>query len=369
MAELGGGVLGAGAYFQAFVRTRHGQVAIASLGAIVLAGCAYLWGVPTPWWATPLMVATAAAGLPLAVQVVRDAMHRRFGADVLGLLSLVTASVLSEWFVAGIIALMLSGGQALEEAASARASQVLDALARRSPTIAHRRGLDGAPVDVDVAGVQAGDELILLPHEICPVDGTVVEGVGAMDESYLTGEPYVVPKAPGSTVLSGAINNTVALVIRADAIAAQSRYAQIVGVLARAEEQRPPIRRLADRLGIGYTVLALLLACLGWAISADPNRFLAVLVIATPCPLLIGVPVAVIGAISLAARHGIIVKDPSMLERMSTARTMIFDKTGTLRPCRCRNPRTYRRCDRSRTDRRRCHPERHSGGLHSGFHD
>jgi heavy metal translocating P-type ATPase len=330
VAELGGGVLGAGAYFQAFVRTRHGQVAILSLGAIVLAGLAYLGGVSPPWWAAPLMVATAAAGIPLAVQVVRDAVHRRFGADVLGLLSLVTASVLSEWFVAGIIALMLSGGQALEEAASARASQVLDALARRSPTIAHQRGLDGAPVDVDVAGVQVGDELILLPHEICPVDGTVIEGVGAMDESYLTGEPYVVPKAPGSTVLSGAINSTVALVIRADAIAAQSRYAQIVGVLARAEEQRPPIRRLADRLGIGYTVLALVLACIGWLISGDPNRFLAVLVIATPCPLLIGVPVAVIGAISLAARHGIIVKDPSMLERISTARTMIFDKTGTL---------------------------------------
>ncbi len=323
-------MLGAGAYFQAFVATRHGQVALLSLGSIIVAGLAFLWGVPGPWWSIPLMVATAAAGIPLILQVFRDAVHRRFGADVLGMLSLVTASVLGEWFVAGIIALMLSGGQALEEAASARASQVLDALARRSPTIAHRRGSNGAPIDVDVADVQRGDELILLPHEICPVDGTVVEGVGAMDESYLTGEPYVVPKAPGSSVLSGAINSTIALVIRADAIAAHSRYAQIVGVLARAEEQRPPIRRLADRLGIGYTVLALLLACIGWAVSGDPNRFLAVLVIATPCPLLIGVPVAVIGAISLAARHGIIIKDPSMLERISTARTMIFDKTGTL---------------------------------------
>jgi heavy metal translocating P-type ATPase len=330
MAVSGGALFGAAAYLRAFVGTRHGQVALLSLASIALAGAGYLWGIDAPWWQVPLMIATAAAGIPLLLQVVRDALHRHFGADLLGMLSLITAGVLGEWFVAGIIALMLSGGQALEEAASARASQVLDALARRSPTIAHRRGVDGAPIDVDVAAVQVGDDLVLLPHEICPVDGTVVEGVGAMDESYLTGEPYVVPKAPGSSVLSGAINSTVALVIRADAVAAQSRYAQIVGVLARAEEQRPPIRRLADRLGIGYTVLALALAGIGWWVSGDPNRFLAVLVIATPCPLLIGVPVAVIGAISLAARHGIIVKDPSMLERISTARTMIFDKTGTL---------------------------------------
>jgi heavy metal translocating P-type ATPase len=151
-----------------------------------------------------------------------------------------------------------------------------------------------------------------------------------MDESYLTGEPYVVPKTPGSQVLSGAINSAEALVVRSERTAADSRYAQIVGVLTKAEAEQPPMRRLADRLGITYTVIALLFAVAGWVVSGDPNRFLAVLVIATPCPLLIGVPVAIIGAIALAARYGIIIKDPSMLERISTARTMVFDKTGTL---------------------------------------
>ncbi|CAB4946709.1 unannotated protein [freshwater metagenome] len=278
----------------------------------------------------PLVLMTVIVGVPMLLRVVMDAVHRRFGADLLGMLALATSAALGEWLVASIIALMLSGGEALEAAASTRASQVLEALAKRSPTIAHRRGADGSLADLDVAAVEVGDELVLLPHEICPVDATVLEGHGAMDESYLTGEPYVIPKSPGSSALSGAINGFEALVIRADRTAEFSRYAQIVGVLHRAESKRPPIRRLADRIGFGYTLFALALAITGWAVSGDPNRFLAVLVIATPCPLLIGVPVAIVGAISLAAHHGIIVKDPSMLERISTARTMIFDKTGTL---------------------------------------
>ena len=304
-----------------------------TIGVLVaIASSSVLMGFGVTRWVVdaPLIVMTAISGVPLIIRVARDAIHASFGADLLGMLALATSAVLGEWLVASIIALMLSGGEALEEAASTRASQVLEALARRSPTIAHRRAGDGSLFDLDVAAVDVGDELVLLPHEICPVDATVLEGHGAMDESYLTGEPYVIPKSPGSTALSGAINGLEALVIRADRTVEHSRYAQIVSVLQRAESTRPPIRRLADRLGLGYTLLALALAVTGWAISGDPNRFLAVLVIATPCPLLIGVPVAIVGAISLAAHHGIIVKDPSMLERISTARTMIFDKTGTL---------------------------------------
>jgi heavy metal translocating P-type ATPase len=297
---------------------------------MALAGVLTLAGVDEPWVSLPLMLAVAAVGIPLVIRVVRDALHRRFGADLLGLLALLSSSILGEWWVAVIIALMLSGGEALEEAASARASAVLDALAKRSPTLAHRRLADGSLEEIGVVDVEVDDVLVLLPHEICPVDAVVIEGRGAMDESYLTGEPYVVPKVPGSAVLSGAINSTQMLVLRAGKRAQDSRYAQIVGVLERAEGQKPPMRRLADRLGAGYTVIALALAITGWVVSGDPNRFLAVVVIATPCPLLIGVPVAIIGAISLAARNGIIIKNPAMLERLSTARTMIFDKTGTL---------------------------------------
>ncbi len=321
---------GVAPYLRVFATSWRGRTAIGVLAAIAVS--AATWALQGEEWLVevPLVVATVIVGVPLLGRVTRDAFHRRFGADLLGILALITSAALGEWLVASIIALMLSGGEALEAAASTRASQVLEALARRSPTIAHRRESDSGLIDLDVAAVEVGDELVLLPHEICPVDATVLEGHGAMDESYLTGEPYVIAKSPGSSVLSGAINGLEALVIRADRTALHSRYAQIVSVLNRAEAKRPAMRRLADRLGLGYTLIALALAITGWLVSGDPNRFLAVLVIATPCPLLIGVPVAIVGAISLAAHHGIIVKDPSMLERISTARTMIFDKTGTL---------------------------------------
>ena len=322
--------LGVLPYARALAHSARGRIAIATLIAMAISALLSMTDVAEPWPSIPLALATAAVGLPLLWRVVRDAAHRSFGADLLGLLALVSSALLREWWVAVIIALMLSGGEALEEAASARASAVLEALAHRSPTLAHRRLPDGSLQEIAVTEVEIDDVLVLLPHEICPVDAVVTEGRGAMDESYLTGEPYVVPKAPGSAVLSGAINSTQLLVLRASKRAQDSRYAQIVGVLERAEGQRPPMRRLADRLGAGYTLIALVLAISGWVVSGDPNRFLAVVVIATPCPLLIGVPVAIIGAISLAARNGIIIKDPAMLERLSTARTMIFDKTGTL---------------------------------------
>ncbi len=180
-----------------------------------------------------------------------------------------------------------------------------------------------------------GDRLVVFPHEICPVDGTVIYGHGIMDESYLTGEPYRMSKTPGSPVLSGAINGETALTIRADRLAEDSRYAKIMQVMRESEQHRPRLRRLGDQLGAWYTPLAVLIALAAWAgwaqsPSGGAVYFLAVLVVATPCPLLIAIPVAIIGSISLAARRGIIIKDPAVLEKVETCRTAIFDKTGTL---------------------------------------
>lgn len=330
VAEVPTGSSGVVLYLRALAASGEGRISIATLAAIVLWGALRIAGLDAWWVDLPLMVMCVVVAVPLAIEVARGLVTRRVGADILGLLALITAGVMGEWIVAAVLALMVSGGAALEAAATARASAVLEALARRSPSVAHRREPDGQLRDVEAASVDVGDIVVVLPHEVCPVDGIVTEGRGAMDESYLTGEPYVVPKTPGSTVLSGAINSTEALVVEAQRRAQDSRYAQIVGVLTKAEAEQPPMRRLADRLGLTYTLIALGLATLGWAVSGDPNRFLAVLVIATPCPLLIGIPVAIIGAIALAARYGIIIKDPGMLERISTARTMIFDKTGTL---------------------------------------
>jgi heavy metal translocating P-type ATPase len=151
-----------------------------------------------------------------------------------------------------------------------------------------------------------------------------------MDESYLTGEPYVISKTPGSVVLSGAINGEQALTIRADKRAVDSRYAKIMQVMRDSEQHRPRLRRLGDQLGAFYTPLAVAIALTAWYASGERTRFLAVLVVATPCPLLIAIPVAIIGSISLAARRGIIIKDPAVLEKIDTCRTAIFDKTGTL---------------------------------------
>ena len=277
----------------------------------------------------PLFAALLIGGVPLLWELAKKLWQREFGSDLLAGVSIVTALVLHEYLVAAIVVLMLSGGEALESYATARASSVLDALARRLPSIAHRKEVSGL-VDVKLSDIRIGDELTVLPHEICPVDGTVLEGHGVMDEAYLTGEPYEISKTPGSMVISGAINGETLLSIRAEKLAEDSRYARIMRVMHQTEEQRPKLRRLGDQLGAWYTPLALGVAIVAAFASGNTERFLSVVVIATPCPLLLAIPTAIIGAISLAARRAIIIKNPAVLEQIEECETLIFDKTGTL---------------------------------------
>lgn len=277
-----------------------------------------------PLWAVLLL-----GGVPLTTELLIRLFHLEFGSDLLAGVSIITSVVLGEYLAGSLVVLMLSGSEALEAYAVRSASSVLEALARRMPSQAHRRR-EGTLIDVPLETIAEGDVLAVFPHEVCPVDGTVLEGHSAMDESYLTGEPFVVSKSPGSSVLSGAINGEGALTIRADRRPVDSRYAKIMQVMRASEQRRPRLRRLGDRLGAAYTPVALLIAAAAWAMSGEPTRFLAVLVVATPCPLLIAIPVTIIGAISLAARRGIVIKDPAVLEKVDTCRTAIFDKTGTL---------------------------------------
>jgi heavy metal translocating P-type ATPase len=277
----------------------------------------------------PLLAALVFGGIPLVVELLAKLLRREFGSDLLAGISIVTSAVLGEYLAGTLVVLMLSGGEALEAYAVRSASSVLEALARRMPTVAHGRA-DGRIADVALDEVVVGETLVIFPHEICPVDGTVVDGHGSMDESYLTGEPYVMSKIPGSPVLSGAINGETALTIRADRLAVDSRYAKIMEVMRASEQRRPRARRIGDQLGAIYTPVAVAIALGAWAASGQVIRFLAVLVIATPCPLLIAIPVSIIGAISLSARRGIVIKDPAVLEQIDTCRTAIFDKTGTL---------------------------------------
>jgi heavy metal translocating P-type ATPase len=277
----------------------------------------------------PLWVALALGGAPLIWDLAVHVFHGEFGADLIAGVSIVSAVFLGQYLAGTLVVLMLSGGEALEAYAVRSASSVLDALARRMPTIAHRK--QRATIeDVPLSQLAVGDVVLVFPHEVCPVDGTVVEGRSVMDESYLTGEPYMISKTPGSMVLSGAINGESALSIRTDRLAGDSRYAKIMTVMEASQQTRPRIRRLGDRLGAWYTPVALVIAGASWVASGDPVRFLAVLVVATPCPLLIAIPVAVIGSISLAAKRSIVVRDPTVLETVSGCRTIIFDKTGTL---------------------------------------
>ncbi len=312
------------------VARRYPMIAALSIAAIV----AYLilhfgTGVSEEVANWPLFVALALGGVPIVAELLFKILKRDFGSDLLAGISIVASVLLDQYLAGTLVVLMLSGGEAIEGYAVRSAASVLHALARRMPLVAHRRR-NSQMEDVPLEQIAVDDALVVFPHEICPVDGEVLEGHSVMDESYLTGEPYRMSKTPGATVLSGAINGEAALVIRATRRAVDSRYAQIMRVMQESEQRRPRIRRLADQLGALYTPLAVAIAVAAWIATGQALRFLAVLVVATPCPLLIAIPVAIIGSISLSARRGIIVRDPAVLEQVDTCRTVIFDKTGTL---------------------------------------
>jgi heavy metal translocating P-type ATPase len=277
----------------------------------------------------PLLIVITLCGIPLAIQILLKILRRDFGADLLAIIALIVGVWLGEYMAAALIILMLTGGQVLENYAMRKASSALRALADRMPSFAHRKRGESVE-EIPLTDIAIGDMIVVFPHETAPVDGVVIEGNGSMDESYLTGEPYQVSKAPGVSVLSGAINGEAVLIIRAEKMAHDSRYAQIMTVMQEAEQKRPTMRRLGDQIGAIFAPVALAFALAAWYFTGDSTRFLAVLVVATPCPLLIAIPITLMSAISIAAKRGIVIRDPVVLERLPTCRTAIFDKTGTL---------------------------------------
>ncbi|MFQ5606381.1 MAG: heavy metal translocating P-type ATPase [Candidatus Zixiibacteriota bacterium] len=308
----------------------EGYIALVALVGITLnLLLRYAFDLSESAYNAPLYITLAVGGGPLLYDLLRKILKAEFGSDLLAGIAIVTAALLDEYFAGAIVVLMLSGGETLENYAVGRASTALTALAKRMPTIAHRRNSESL-VDVALDDVHVGDILVVLPHEVCPVDGTVIDGRSVMDESYLTGEPFEISKTPGAEVISGAMNGESPLTIRATRIAEDSRYAKVIQVMRESQQRRPRLRRLGDQLGAWYTPLAVSVALAAWWGSGDPIRFLATLVIATPCPLLIAIPTAIIGAVSAAARRSIIIRDPSALENIDTCRTIILDKTGTL---------------------------------------
>ncbi len=268
-------------------------------------------------------------GVPLVLQTLRGMARGRFAADVVAMLAIVTAYLLGQYFAGAVIVLMQSGGEALEAYAMGRASQSLEALLARAPKVAHR--LRGDVIeDVAVETVRVGDLLVIKPGDLVPVDADVTEGTSTVDQSALTGEPLPMRAALGTGLMSGSINLDGVLRVRAVRESEQSQYQQIVRLVERARTEKPPIQRLADRFAVWFTPLTLAMCGVAYLLTGSPTSVLAVLVVATPCPLILATPVAVIAGISRAADIGVIVKHGVAIEQLGRARAVVFDKTGTL---------------------------------------
>jgi len=288
----------------------------------------FLFGAPAvAQWI--FLSALAAGGAPLVTQTLVGMLRGRFAADIVAMLAIVTALLLGQYFAGVVIVLMQSGGEALERYAMGRASQSLEALLARAPKVGHRiRGEHIEEIAVDQ--IQVGDLLLVRPGDLIPVDGEVTDGVSAVDQSALTGEPLPIRAMQGTALMSGSVNIEGAIRIRALRAAEQSQYQQIVRLVERARREKPPIQRLADRFAVWFTPVTLVMCGVAWLMTGSPTAMLAVLVVATPCPLILATPVAVIAGISRAADLGVIVKTGAAIEQLGRARAVVFDKTGTL---------------------------------------
>jgi heavy metal translocating P-type ATPase len=296
--------------------------------AIAAGGAAHLAGEPRAGDAV-WTVALVAVLVPLTIAVARSLRSGDVGVDAIALLAMAGALALGELLAGAVVALMLSGGNALEAAAARRARRELTALLERAPRIAHRR-TDGGVEEVGVETVVPGDVVIVRSGEVIPVDGVVASGRAVIDEAALTGEPLPVRRAAGGSVRSGTANAGEAFDLRTTRAASESAYASIVRLVRDAESQRAPFVRMADRYAAFLLPTTVLLAGGAWALSGDAVRALAVLVVATPCPLILAAPIALVSGVSRAARAGVVVKGAGAIEQLGRARTVLLDKTGTL---------------------------------------
>lgn len=274
------------------------------------------------------LAVVAGGGSPLVWQTARGIARGHFAADLVAALAIITSLLLGQYFAGAVVVLMQSG-EALERRAFARASDSLEALLAHAPRIATRL-TDGHHEDIPVERVVPGDHLLIRPGDLVPVDGTVLTGTSAVDQAALTGEPLPITAGPGTTLLSGSINLDGALTVRADKPSADSQYQRIVQLVENARRERAPLQRLADRYAVWFTPVTLLACAAAWLVTRDFTSVLAVLVVATPCPLILATPVAVIGAISRVAELGVIVKTGAAIEQIGRAQVVVFDKTGTL---------------------------------------
>ncbi len=308
------------------------------VGATILIGLIVLVTALLGYTTVAQVLATIYVGgvvLWTVVDMIRDMMAGNFGLDVLAVMAMVATLAVGEYGASIIIVLMLTGGEALEDYASNRAKSALTALLEQAPQTAHRFSSrqgdkDEAIEDVPAAQVRVGDHLLVRPGEVVPVDAKLLSKRGSFDESAITGESLPVSIRAGGEVPSGSLNGDEAVRLEALRTTENSQYQQIVALVADAEKQKAPVVRIADRFAVPFTALALIIAGTAWFISGDAVRFAEVLVLATPCPLLIAAPVAFMGGLSRSAKNGVIFKGGAVIESLSNIRSAAFDKTGTI---------------------------------------
>lgn len=299
---------------------------------IIIAGIALIlqYGFHYPLLAQIIVtIAGAIVALTMLVGMVKTLRSGKYGVDLLAILAVVATLAVVEYWAAMVILVMLTGGDALEDYAAKKANTKLKALLDNSPRFAHVVTPDGSK-DVPVNDVPVGAKIIVKPGELVPIDGLIIKGTGEFDESSLTGEARPVAKTVGDTVMSGSINGDEAITLTVTKLAKDSQYQQLVKLVQEAEQTPAHFVRLADRYAVPFTVAAILVSLLAWWLSKDPRRFAEVLVVASPCPLILAAPVAMVSGMSRASRNGIVVKTGSVLEKLAGARTGAFDKTGTI---------------------------------------
>lgn len=302
------------------------------LTAVVFAVAGLVVRVAIPdarWGERAWLAGLAITGAPVVWRTMRHLVAGHFATDVVATLAIVTSLVLQQPLAGLIVVLMQTGGEALERYAEGRASRAVRALEEQAPRTAHRM-IDGHIQDLAVDSIEVGDQLLVRPGELIPCDATIVEGQSLIDASRLTGEPLPIDAKNGTRLLSGMLNGEGSLIVRATAIARESQYARIVELVRSAEATKAPLQRLADRYAVWFTPVTLVVSIASWLLSGDPTRALAVLVVATPCPLILATPVAIIGGINRAASRQIVVRNGGALERLERVDVAVFDKTGTL---------------------------------------
>jgi len=301
-----------------------------TLLALAVGGLMRLSPQTSPWTTSVLLGALIVLGAPVVWRTVRGMLRGEFAADVVAMLAIVTAIVLQQPFAGLVIVLMQTGGELLERYAEGRASNAVRELEAAAPRIAHRVTNDTVIEDIPAEQIVVGDHVLVRPGEMVPCDGTVVDGTSSLDTSRLTGEAVPERVAAGSAVRSGVVNTVSPILVLVTAPARESLYARIVELVRTAQAEKSPIQRLADKWAVWFTPITLVTCAIAWWLSGDADRVLAVLVVATPCPLLLATPVAIIGGINRAARRQVIVRNGTALELLARVDTVVFDKTGTL---------------------------------------